>query len=64
MNNMNNAVQEWIDSNDVIDVQFLPKNPSATSATEIIDEANKMISAYKNNEYSDYVDPLDRSKHA
>lgn len=61
---MDNTIQEWIDKNNVIDVQFLPKNPSAASATEIIDDANKIINAYMDNKCSDYIDPLDRNKHA
>lgn len=57
-------MQEWINANNVIDIQFFPKNPSAASATEIIKDANKMISAYINDKCSNYVDPLDRGEHA
>jgi hypothetical protein len=61
---MNNTMQNWVDKNNVIDIQFLPKNPSATSATEIINDANKIITAYENNKSFDYIDPLDRNKNA
>jgi len=54
-------LQQWANDNDVIDVQFYPKNISATSASELISDADKAIKAYQNGECQEYVDPIDRN---
>jgi hypothetical protein len=57
---MKTTFQQWVDDNNVVDVQFYPKNISATSATEIVDDANEMINAYIEGKTSKFIDPLER----
>jgi uncharacterized protein (DUF1499 family) len=46
--------------NNVVDVNFYPKNISATSATEIVDDANEMINAYIEGKTLKFIDQLER----
>ena len=48
--------QEWVNANNITDVNFYPTNHTESSVLDILDDAMNAIRSYENNECIPYVD--------
>lgn len=59
--NIQERLDAWVKSNDIVDVRFFPKNAAVSSVEDILISAHSAINAVESGECYDFVDKVEES---